>query len=183
MQGLVRILTVIFLLQVQLFAQNQGSDLGLGSAGTKVFGRVNEAEAALASSDGQANFVALSKSGKVMVTLAAPGQSWYACSAVATGTSTTVIKSAVAGKRIYVTSLSCYNNSTTSSIIEVYDGAYAGNLFLTRSILGPNTAAHSVWHQSFPVPLRGSVNTDLNFAMATTSTSSRCCAAGYTSAN
>jgi hypothetical protein len=39
------------------------------------------------------------------------------------------------------------------------------------------------WSENFNPPLRGTSNTALNAAMATTATSTNCCASGYISVN
>lgn len=105
---------------------------------------------------------------------------WSACSASNTGTSDTAIKAAVAANRIYVTSISCFNTATVASSFEIKDGAtviYAGGI--SNSTL----AGVAYWEHTFGVPLRGTVNTALNFDMATTATATTCCAAGFISVN
>lgn len=97
------------------------------------------------------------------------------CSSAATGTADTAIKAAVASNRIYVTTITCSNNSTVPSQLTIKDGTTAmavGNIMAL--------AVGGSWTATFPIPIRGTVNTALNFAMTTTATSTTCCAQGYT---
>ena len=100
-----------------------------------------------------------------------------ACSSAATGTADTSIVAAVGGNRIYVTSLSCNNNSAVASLITLKDGTTAKWSYY----LATNTLASNVFHVTFPTPIRGTANTALNFAMTTTATSTICCATYFTS--
>jgi len=115
--------------------------------------------------------------GRLITTLATPGETWAGCSAAATGTSNTQIKAAVASNRIYVTSISCTNTSTVDSEINFKDGT---GYFYTGYVNG-TTKGDSNFQTTLPVPLRGSVNTALNFSMTTNATNTICCAAGYIS--
>lgn len=67
-RSLFQVLAFLLVLAGSVAAQNQGGDLGLGNGGTVLIGRVNEAGTALASGDGKANYIALTKSGRVIVT-------------------------------------------------------------------------------------------------------------------
>lgn len=111
---------------------------------------------------------------------AAPGQTWQACSSAATDTSNVEIKAAVASNRIYVTSISCDNTAAVASSIVFKDGTTQ----IYRGAVSSSTLAGVASFQTqLPVPLRGTVNTAFNFAMATTATSTTCCAAGFISPN
>jgi hypothetical protein len=67
MKNLFKILLAVLFLPLIAFGQGQGNDLSLGAGGTVIIGRVNEADANLASADGKANYLALTKSGRIMV--------------------------------------------------------------------------------------------------------------------
>lgn len=106
-----------------------------------------------------------------------PGSTFQSCSAAATTTADTAIKTAVAANRMYITSISCSNTSAVASSLQIKDGAtviYVG-------AVGTQAATGGGFNVSLPTPLRGSVNTALNFNMVTTATSTTCCAAGYIS--
>lgn len=118
--------------------------------------------------------------GKLIIANAPVGEFWQACSASNTGTSDTAIKAAVPSNRIYVTSISCFNTATVASAMSFKDGSsqiYVGGI--------GNSTLQGVgyWEHSLPTPLRGTVNTAFNFAMATNATATTCCAAGFISVN
>lgn len=109
---------------------------------------------------------------------AAVTEFWQSCSASNTGTSDTAIKAAVASNRIYTTNISCFNTAAVASSFEIKDGStviYAGGI--SNSTL----AGVAYWEHTFNTPLRGTVNTALNFDMATTATATTCCATGFIS--
>lgn len=152
----------------------------VNEAGTKILVVTQDPLSVDQGASGDLSFAKVDRAGRTITTLAPAGETWQACSAYQTGTSNEAIKAAVASNRIYVTSLSCHNKSaTTGSVIVVKDGTVA----MVDSYLGPTTIANNVWNVTFPVPLRGSVNTALNFSLATTSTDTLCCASGYISVN
>ena len=118
--------------------------------------------------------------GRVITTLAPAGETWQACSAVVTDTTNTLIKSAVASNKFYVTSITCTNTSAVASQIQINESTtplwYGG--------VGTSAATGGVWNQTWAVPIRATtLNTALNFQMTTTGTSTRCCASGYISVN
>lgn len=113
--------------------------------------------------------------GRLITAPAPAGETWQACSATISSTSANAIKAAVASNRIYVTALSCTNKSGVASEISFYDGGS----FIDTGWL-PATASFS---RSYPVPLRGTVNTAFNLQLTTVSTSTICCANGYISVN
>jgi len=118
-------------------------------------------------------------SGRLITTMAPMGETFSVCSSAATGTAFTTIKAAVASNRIYVTSLTCSNNSAVASQFALYDGS--GGTLVGAGGVGTLAATGGGFHETFPVPIRGSVNTAFGFQMTTTSTSTTCCAQGYTS--
>lgn len=106
-----------------------------------------------------------------------PGSTFQACSSAAITTADTAIKAAVASNRIYVTSISCSNNSAVPSSLQIKDGStviYQGGVAALATTGGS-------WSVDLTTPLRGTVNTALNFNMVTTATSTICCATGYIS--
>jgi len=117
--------------------------------------------------------------GRLITTFAPEGDAYYSCSSAATNTSDTAIKAAVASKRIYVTSLTCGNNSAVASQLSIKDGTTV----MAVGGVGTLAATGGGFVATFPVPLRGAVNTALNFAMTTTATSTICCAQGYIAVN
>jgi hypothetical protein len=131
-----------------------------------------------ASSGDYANF-ALDLGGRTITTLAPAGETWSACSGAATTTADTAIKAAVASNRIYVTDIDCNNFSAVPSRVSIKDGSTV----IYQGVTAQGVATASIWSHTFMIPLRGTVNTALNFAMGTTSTSTICCASGYISVN
>jgi hypothetical protein len=77
-----------------------------------------------------------------------------------------------------ITALSCVNNSAVQSQITFKDGA--ATIWLGAA---PTAATGGGYSMTFKTPLRLTANTALNFAMATTATSTTCCFVGYTSSN
>jgi len=116
--------------------------------------------------------------GRLITTLAPAGESWQACTGAITDTTQTAIKAAVASNRIYITSIGCNNSSAVASALVFQDAS-------TAIWQGAITAAatNGSYTMTFPVPLRGTVNTALNVTLGTTATNTRCCAAGYISVN
>lgn len=150
---------------------------GSGDTGVAVWQKL---QAAISADAADADYGTLKgdTGGRSITTLAPAGESWQSCSASNTGTTDVAIKSAVASNRIYVTSISCFNTATVASSFQIRDGStamYVGGI--------GNSTLNGVasWSVTLPVPLRGSVNTALNFLMATNATATTCCAAGYIS--
>lgn len=114
--------------------------------------------------------------GRLITANAPAGETWSACSASNTGTGNVTIKGLVASNRIYVTSISCGNQSAVSSQVNFKDGTttiYVG-------WVAPNTG-NAGFDTTLPIPLRLTSGTDFNFSLSTTATSTICCAAGYIS--
>lgn len=136
--------------------------------------RNDSAAMTIAPSNGGASLASVNLYGQLF-TPARPGVDFQNCSAGISGTSRTAIKAAVASNRIYVTDVSCYNNSAVNSSMIFEDG--------TTLVWPGFLAANSFYEHTFSVPLRGTVNTAFNVTMGTTATSTICCITGYTSAN
>lgn len=152
--------------------------LATGSAGLKVFGQLQD-PLSVDAATGDAGFHKLDLAGRTITTLAPAGETWQACSGTATGTADTAIKAAVASNRIYVTQITCGNNSAVPSVFAIKDGSTV----IGNGGIGTLAATGGGFTANYLVPLRGSVNTALNFAMTTTATSTTCCASGYISVN
>jgi len=121
---------------------------------------------------------AYDESSRTITTLAPTGETWQACTGAITDTTQTAIKAAVASNKIYITSIGCNNSSAVASTLVFQDAS-------TAIWQGAITAAatNGSYTMTFPVPLRGTVNTALNVTLGTTATNTRCCAAGYISVN
>jgi hypothetical protein len=153
-----------------------------GDAGTPILGvqRANDNNAA---GDGDYANITLGMRGEVITALASPNTIFPtvalgACTSPITGTADTTVKAAVASNRIYVTGMDCSNTSAVSSLVYIKD---ATNIIYVGHV--PTASAGGSWNKTFPVPLRLASATALNVAMATTATSTTCCATGYVSAN
>ena len=97
--------------------------------------------------------------------------------ATATGTADTALEAAAgAGVRTYATSISVINTSATATYVTIKDGTTA-----IYEIPAPANNGGAV--VPFPVPLRGTANTALNFASAAAVTTMRVCYNGYKSSN
>jgi len=96
--------------------------------------------------------------------------------ATSTGTGDTALEAAAgAGIRTYVTSISVINTSTTLTYVSIKDGTT-----VIYEVAAPaSTASIGGAVPSFPVPLRGSANTALNFASAAAVTTMRVCYNGF----
>lgn len=112
-----------------------------------------------------------------------PSEFWQACGTATASTSDVAIKAAVAGNRIYVTSISCKNTSlVASTTLDFKDGSTVMSVGGIGALVAASGTSGSFTTQ-FPVPLKGTVNTALNFATNTAATSVTCCAVGYISTN
>jgi hypothetical protein len=96
-----------------------------------------------------------------------------ACSSAATGTADTqIVATPGAGNRIFVTSISCANTTAVASQINLKDGTtieFVGGI-------GTAAATGGDFQKDFTTPWRLAQNVALQFAMATTATSTTCCA-------
>lgn len=118
-------------------------------------------------------------SGRQIVTYAPPGETWQSCGTATAVTSNVAIKAAVASNRMYVKSITCKNTSATvATSIDFLDGS---TVIAVGAVSEMATVAAGSFTAIFPVPLRGTSNTALNFATNVAVTSVTCCAAGYVS--
>lgn len=124
-------------------------------------------------------YLKVDRAGRTITTLAPAGETFYACGTATASTSDVAIKAAVASNRIYVTSITCKNTSATvASSLDFKDGT---TVMAVGGVSHMATASDGSFMATFPVPLRGTVNTALNFATNVSVSSVTCCAAGYVS--
>lgn len=121
--------------------------------------------------------------GRLITAPAVAAETFQSCGTATAVTSDVAIKASVASNRIYVTSITCKNTSTTvGPTLDFKDGS---TIIAVGGI--PATSATGLltgeYHQTFPTPLRGTSATALNFATNTATTSVTCCAHGYISVN
>ena len=134
--------------------------------------------------NGDVGPIKLDRTGRVITSPYAPhSEFWSSCGTATAVTTDVAIKAAVASNRIYVTSITCKNtSSTTGSNLDFKDGTTInavgsiGEFTIAAANNGVNTYAIT-----FPVPLRGTSNTAFNFATNTAVTSVTCCGAGFIS--
>jgi hypothetical protein len=172
-------------------AHMNGANLTVGSAAVDAAGRIATKNQALARtseptavSNGASVFALADIFGRqVIAPYSLAELTWQSCGTATGVTSDVAIRAATASQRSYVTSITCKNSSTTvGPTLDFKDGANiiaVGGIAAT-SATGLLTGTFGV---TFPVPLRGSVNTAFNFATNTATTSVVCCANGYTAGN
>lgn len=103
-----------------------------------------------------------------------PDTFWSSTSAAdRTDTTAETMKGGVAGSYNYVSSICCANTSATATRLQIENGAGTA---LWNFYLGANAG---LCH-SFPVPLRGTLSSSVNFKAITTATATRCSANGFT---
>jgi len=163
----------------QAFTKAEDAVHGSGDAGVAALGVIRSALSAVAAVGDYSN-IQLDEVGRLITTLAPAGESWQACTGAITNTTQTDIKAAVASNRIYVTSIGCNNTAAVASTLVFGDGASA----IWQGAIG-NSTLNGVagYTTTFPVPLRGTVNTAFTVTLGTTATNTRCCASGYISVN
>jgi hypothetical protein len=163
----------------QAFTKAEDAVHGSGDAGVAALGVIRSALSAVAAVGDYSN-IQLDEVGRLITTLAPAGESWQACTGSITDTTQTAIKAAVASNRIYVTSFGCNNTAAVASTLVFQDGASA---IWQGAISNSTLQGVASYSMTFPVPLRGTVNTALNVTLGTTATNTRCCASGYISVN
>lgn len=121
--------------------------------------------------------------GRLIVGNAPAGEMWASCGTATATTGDVAIKAAVASNRIYVTSITCKNtSSTTGTNLDFKDGTTIiavgsiGEFTIAAANNGVNT-----YPITFPTPLRLTSATAFNFATNTSISSVTCCAAGFIS--
>jgi len=110
-----------------------------------------------------------------------PSESGSACGTATATTSDVAIKAAVVGVRIYVGSVTCSSSDADNSTnINFKDGA---TLMAVGGVSQMATTSNGSFAASFNPPLRGTINTALNFNTAVSTSSVICCAQWFTSGN
>lgn len=117
--------------------------------------------------------------GRTIVTDAPAGETWQGCGTATASTSDVAIKAGVASNRIYVTSVTCSSSDADNATnINFKDGS---TVIAVGGVNQMATTSAGTFAATFPTPLRGTVNTALNFNTAVSTSSVICCAAGYIS--
>lgn len=160
-------------------AADEDSAFAASDAGVKVLGQAVSAISQLVGTTGDVAPPSMDLGNRVVTTNAPAGETWQGCGTATASTADVAIKAAVASNRIYVTSITCSSSSaTTATNINFKDGstviAVGGTNQMATTSAGTFTA-------TFPTPLRGTVNTALNFNTAVSTSSVICCGAGYIS--
>ena len=143
-------------------------------AGVGVLGVINATSAAKAA-DGDYTVPALDTAGRQIVSAAASTSMVVGCSSAIITATTGQVIAAVASNFTFITSLSCTNTgaAATRVILEDGDGTDLANVMLAAT-----TGFASV---TFPTPVRTNVvNRAIQINVITTSSSTICCASGYT---
>ena len=119
--------------------------------------------------------------GRQIFTMAPAGESFQSCGTATATTADVAIKAAVASNRMYVTAITCKNTAAaTATSLDFKDGT---TIISVGGISQMAAGAAGSFTATFPVPLRGTVNTALNFATNVSTSSVTCCASGYVSVN
>lgn len=163
-------------------AVNKAEDTVMNSAdmGFDVFQKLQSALTVDAASGDRGTFKG-DLDGRTITSLAPAGEMWQSCGTATATTSDVAIKAAVASNRIYVTSITCKNTSATvATSLDFKDGT---TVIAVGGISQMATTAAGSFDAAFPVPLRGTSNTALNFATNVSVSSVTCCAAGYIGVN
>ena len=148
----------------------------------KIATRTNSALASSAATNNDYVPFQADELGRTITTLAPAGESWQACGTSTASTADVLLKAAVASNRIYVTNITCKNTSATvGTTIDFKDAA--GGTMAVGGVSSVQATAAGTFTTTFPVPLRGTSNQNLNFAANVAVTSLTCCASGYVSVN
>lgn len=103
---------------------------------------------------------------------------WQACSARIDTTTNSAIQAAVAGTRIYVTGISCDNDTTVATGLVFRNGS---TQIWRGAISNTTLAGRGGYTIPLLTPLRLSVATAFNFSPDTNSSGVTCCANGFLS--
>ena len=159
----------------------EDSPVTAGAAGLKVMFQTQD-PLSVDNATGDAAHPKVDLAGRTITTLAPAGESWQACGTSTASTADVLLKAAVASNRIYVTNITCKNTSATvGTTIDFKDAA--GGTMAVGGVSSVQATAAGTFTTTFPVPLRGTSNQNLNFAANVAVTSLTCCASGYVSVN
>jgi len=119
--------------------------------------------------------------GRLVTTQSVPEETWQSCGTATASTADVAIKAAVASNRIYVTNVTCSSSDADNATnINFKDGS---TVIAVGGVNQMATTSAGTFTATFPVPLRGTSNTALNFNTAVLTSSVICCASGYISVN
>lgn len=128
---------------------------------------------------GQFGPAAVDTKGNIFAVIASPGDTWQSCGTATASTANVAIKAAVASNIIYVTSITCSSSDADNATnINFKDGT---TVIAVGGVNQMATTSAGTFAATFPTPLKGTVNTALNFNTAVSTSSVICCAAGYIS--
>lgn len=152
-----------------------------GLAGARIFAQTQDPLSVDQGSSGDAAYFKVDRAGRTITTLAPAGESWQSCGTATASTADVAIKASVASNRIYTTAITCKNTSATvASSLDFKDGT---TIIAVGGISQMAAGAAGSFSTTFPVPLRGTSATALNFATNISVSSVTCCASGYISVN
>lgn len=118
-------------------------------------------------------------SGRLITTMAPMGETFQSCGTATATTSDVAIKAAVASNRMYVTGITCASSDADNATnINFKDGS---TVIAVGGVNQMAATSSGTFVANFPVPLRGTANTALNFNTAISTSSVICCASGYVS--
>ena len=99
-------------------------------------------------------------------------QSWFqACSSTNISTTDEPIKASTSLYYYYVATFSCQNVSAVPSFGTLKSGSTIMWKFMVP--------ANGSYVTTFPIPIKGDLSSNLQFAMTTTATATNCCISGY----
>lgn len=150
-------------------AGHSSGDVGVFSLGVR-----NDTMATQTSNDGDYGAIAISKSGRVLVTPAPADAYVFGNASVAgTGDTSLVAASGSASLKTYITNLSFANTGSSNTLITVKDGNAGSTLFYTIAPAGGGS------NIQLDIPIVTTANTALYFACGTSSTTVYASATGY----
>ncbi len=150
-----------------------------GQLGIPVLFQALSAVSQSVGTSGDAANPAMDLGNRQITTLAPAGETFQSCGTATATTGDVAIKAAVVSNRHYITAITCKNTSTTvATPLDFKDGS---TIIAVGAVSQTSTAAAGSFEVQFPVPLRGTANTAINFATNVSTSSVTCCASGYIS--
>ncbi len=153
---------------------------GNAGIGIKTFLQAQDPITGDVGASGDATYPKGDLAGRTVTTLAPAGESYSTCGTSTASTADTSMKAtAGASSRNYITGITCKNTSATvATSIDFKDGS---TVIAVGGVSSLQATASGSFAVTFPVPLRGSANTAVNFAANVAVSSLTCCASGYIS--
>lgn len=167
----------------QTFANSaiQAEDAAVGASSGVVMAGAQREDALTANTgtSGDATPLKTDSSGRLITTMAPMGETFQSCGTATASTADVAIKAAVASNRMYVTGVTCASSDADNATnINFKDGS---TVIAVGGVNQMATTSAGTFTATFPVPLRGTSNTALNFNTAVSTSSVICCASGYIS--